>query len=52
MGGVCDHINHFGYHIKEIWTKKEWRAALLKGPGENTGNISKYFFGYTKDNKD
>ena len=19
LGGVCDHINRFGYHIKEIW---------------------------------
>ena len=18
LGGVCDHINHFGYHIKEM----------------------------------
>ena len=24
LGGVCDHINHFGYHIKEIWIEKAW----------------------------
>ncbi len=33
--GCCDHINHFGYHIKEIWILKAWGAAMLKGPGEN-----------------
>ncbi len=36
--GVCDHINHFGCHIKEIWILKAWGAAMLKGPGENTGD--------------
>ena len=36
MGGVCDHINHFGSHIKEIGLWKAWGAAMLKGPGENT----------------
>ena len=39
MGGVCDHINHFGYHIKEIRLLKAWGAAMLKGPGENTAII-------------
>ena len=39
MGGVCDHINHFGYHIKEMWILKAWGAAMLKGPGENTGKL-------------
>ena len=24
MGGVCDHINHFGSHIKEIGLWKTW----------------------------
>jgi hypothetical protein len=19
LGGACDHINHFGCHIKEVW---------------------------------
>ena len=36
MDGVCDHINHFGSHIKEIGLWKAWGAAMLKGPGENT----------------
>ena len=36
MGGVCDHINHFCYHIKEIRLLKAWGAAVLKGLGENT----------------
>ena len=36
LGGVCDHINHFGSHIKEIGLWKAWGAAMLKGPGENT----------------
>ena len=36
LGGVCGHINHFGSHIKEIRLLKAWRAAMLKGPGENT----------------
>ena len=39
LGGICDHINHFGYHIKEIGLLKIWGArgpAMLKGPGENT----------------
>ena len=37
LGGVCDHSNHFGYHIKEIGLWKAWGAAMLKGPGESTG---------------
>ena len=36
LGGVCDHINHFGYNIKEIRLLKAWGPAKLKGPGENT----------------
>ena len=36
LGGVCDHINHFGHHIKEMWLLKAWGATMLKGPGENT----------------
>ena len=37
LGGVCDHSNHFGYHIKEIlWIMKARVVAMLKGPGENT----------------
>ena len=24
LGGICVHINHFGYHIKEIWILKAW----------------------------
>ena len=37
LGGVCDHINHFGYHDKEIRLLKALggEAAMLKGPGEN-----------------
>ena len=37
LDGVCDHINHFGYHIKGI---KLWKAlgaaTCMLGPGENT----------------
>ena len=36
LGGVCDHINHFGSHIKEIGLWKAWGAAMLKGPEENS----------------
>ena len=41
MGGrsldkVRDHINHFGYNIKDIRLLKAWGSARLKGPGENT----------------
>ena len=36
LGGVCDHINYVGYHIKEIRLEKAWGAAMLKGPRENT----------------
>lgn len=36
LGGVCGHINHFGYHIKEISMLKAWGATTLKGPRENT----------------
>ena len=36
LGRVCDHINHFGYHIKEIRPLKAWGSAKLKGPWENT----------------
>ena len=39
-GGVCDHINHFCYHIKEIKLLKAWGgAAVMKGPGENTVQV-------------
>ena len=31
MDGVCDHISHFAYHIKEIWIQKAWGATMLKG---------------------
>ena len=41
LGRVCDHINHFGYHIKEIGLWKAWGAVMLKGPGENTDIIVK-----------
>ena len=41
LGRVYDHINHFGYHIKEIWILKAWAAAMLKGPGENTDVYSR-----------
>ena len=36
LGRVCVHINHFGYHIKEIHVRllKVWGAAMPKGPGE------------------
>ena len=38
MGGVCDHITHFGCHIEVIRLLKAWGgAAMLKGPGENSG---------------
>ena len=38
LGEVCDHINHFDYHIKEIGLWKAWGGgAMLKGPGENSG---------------
>ena len=37
LGKICDHINHFGSHIKEIGLWKAWGGAMLKGPGENTG---------------
>ena len=37
--GVCDHINRFGYHIKEIRLLKAGGPAKLKGPGENTDAI-------------
>ena len=37
LGGVCDHISHLGYHIKEKLVLKAWGAAMLKGLGENTG---------------
>ena len=36
LGGVCDHINQFGYHINKIWILKAWGTVMLKGPGENT----------------
>ena len=36
---VCDHINHFGCHIKEKIVLKVWGAAMLKGPGENTDRV-------------
>ena len=36
LGGVCDHISHLGYQIKEKLVLKAWGAAMLKGPGENT----------------
>ena len=38
LGGVCDHINHLGYHIKEKLVLKAWGGggAMPKGPGENT----------------
>ena len=36
MGGVYDHINHLGYHIKESRLWRAWGATKLKGPGENT----------------
>ena len=39
LGGIRDHINHFGYHIKEIRLLKAWGHAKLKGPGENTASI-------------
>jgi hypothetical protein len=35
LGGGCDHINHIGYHINEIWILKAWGgAAMMKGPGK------------------
>ena len=33
LGGVCDHINYLGYHIKEKLVLKAWGTAMLKGPG-------------------
>ena len=37
LGGVCDHSNHFGYHMKEIWLLKAWEGVtVLKGPEEST----------------
>ena len=36
QGRVCDHINHFGYHIREMGLWKARVAAMLKEPGENT----------------
>ena len=36
MGGVCDDINHFGSHIKDIGLWKAWGATMLKGRRENT----------------
>ena len=41
LGGVCDHINHLGYHIKEKLVLKAWGAATLKKPGENTAFSNK-----------
>ena len=38
LGGVYDHINHFGYHIKEMWILKAfWGGGVLywTGSGEN-----------------
>ena len=45
MGGVCDHITHFGYHIKEIRLHVEdmggcYNNIMLKGSGENTVHYS------------
>ena len=36
MGGVYDHINRLGYHIKEVRLLKAWGPTKLKDPGENT----------------
>ena len=36
QGGVCDHINHLDYHIKDKLVLKEWGTTMLKGPRENT----------------
>ena len=30
LGGVYDYINHFGYHIKEIWILKALWAVMRK----------------------
>ena len=45
LGGVCDHINHSGYHIKEIRLHMEdmggrYNNIMLKGSGENTVHYS------------
>ena len=44
LGRVCDHINHLGYHIKEIRLLKARGPAKLKGPGDNTA-VSAQFIG-------
>ena len=35
LGGICDHMIHFYYHIKDIRILKAWGGggAMLKGPG-------------------
>ena len=30
-GSVCDHINHFGYHIKEIWLLRGCHTERAQG---------------------
>ena len=35
LGRACDHINHFGHHIKEIVLWKAWGAAIEKAWGEH-----------------
>ena len=29
LGGVCDYITHFGYHIKGVWIMKMWGGLYL-----------------------
>ena len=41
LGGVCVHINRFGYHIKKYGYRiKAWGTTMLKAPRENTVLIS------------
>ena len=52
-GRTCDHINHFGHHIKEIWIFKAWgvwgehcllpNEELRKMTRASSQNVGKFY---------